>query len=158
MKMFGKTIEGANEEFIAIPRSTGDIVFMAKAVLNYDDFEKLCPTPVPPKIMRPGGATTQNTEDPKYIEALNDWAQLKTDYMIITSLRKTDGLEWDTIDYGDSSTWGNYKSELIDSGFSPVEISRIINAVSIACSLNQEKIDEATQRFLAGRVERQNKQ
>lgn len=158
MKMFGKDIEGPNEEVIVIPRSYGDIVFMAKAILDYDDFDKLCPTPQPPQIMKPGGETSYNTEDPDYTKRLNEWAQSKTDYMILTSLRDTDGLEWDTIDYSDPETWKNYKTELTSSGFTPIEISRIINSVLTACSLNQDKIDEATKRFLAGRVEQQDKQ
>lgn len=153
MKLHGKKLEGANVEVVAIPRQSGDLIFKAKAVLDYEPFDKLYPMPTPPEVMRPGGLRTFNTEDPRYNEAMNKWAQSKFHWMFITALRETDGLEWETVDYADPTTWENYQSELREAGLAPAEVARIQKAVTDACGLNQAKIDEATERFLAGQAQ-----
>jgi hypothetical protein len=70
--------------------------------------------------------------------------------MILKSLSATEGLEWEQVDMSKPETWHNYGDELVSSGFSPAEIFAITEAVMTACGLNQKKIDEATERFLAG--------
>ena len=152
MKILGKKITGANIEVVVIPRNDGNLVFKAQAVLNYDDFEKLNPLPQAPEIIRPGGVKARDVEDKSYNEKLNQWAQQKTHWMVLKSLEATPGLEWETVNLSDPSTWVNYQQEMIDSGLAPAEIGRIVDCVTLACGLNQRKIDEATQRFLAGEV------
>lgn len=49
----------------------------------------------------------------------------------------------------DSKTWCNYEKELKEV-FLPQEINAIINAVTTACALSGDKIEEATQSFLLG--------
>ncbi|MDB4726356.1 hypothetical protein OAF54_02875 [bacterium] len=157
MKIHGQKIHGLNVEVVVIPRQSGDIVFRAQAVMGYDDHDKLNPMPKPPVKLLPGGVTQQNIEDPRYKDALDEWATRKFYYMFIKSLEATDGLEWETVKLDDPSTWGSYKKELEDSGFAPGEVARIEMCVSDACGLNQTKIDEATKRFLAGQGQAQEK-
>lgn len=153
MKINGKKVTGANIEIVVIPRQSGDLVFKAQAVLDYSDFEKLHPRPLPSKKLLPGGVVSENVEDPKYRAAVAKWAESRTHYMVIKSLQATEGLEWETVKFDDPSTWGNYVKELESSGFSEAESARIINCVVNACGLNQEKIDEATNRFLAAQAQ-----
>lgn len=149
MKIQGKTFSGPATVPVVIPRPDGDIVIKCQSVLDFDEFEALVPTPEPPEVLRPGGIKTTDPTDKKYQKALDDYSVLRTNWMILKSLEATKGLEWDTVVMSDPKTWDNFRSEMTASGFSPVESGRIILAVTEACGLNQEKIDEATERFLA---------
>lgn len=148
MKINGKQVTGPQTEVVVIPRGNEELVIRAQAVLDFTDFEKINPQPQPPTKMLPGGEVQQLIEDPKYSKRLSEWAQQKTDWMIIKSLAATEGLVWDTVKMDDPSTWGNYRTELT-SVFAPAEMGKIIEAVMSACGLNQSKIEEATKRFLA---------
>lgn len=148
MKLNGKKIETAIE-IVVIPRSTGDLVFKAKAISAYDDFNKLCPTPVPPTIKRPGQPESQDTTDPAFKKAMDLWASAHTNWMIIESLKATEGLEWETVIPNDPGTWGNFQNELESSGLAQNEIIRIVNIVLDANGLNDKKIEAATKAFLA---------
>jgi hypothetical protein len=152
MKMHGKVIEGLTPEVIVIPKGENEIVFKAMPVLSYDDFEKLCPVPRPPEKIMKGGEKVLMFEDKDYNVLLNEWAEKKNAWTVITSLQATEGLEWETVIIGDPTTWENYLSELRKS-FTDTEINLITNITYVACGLNQKKIDEATKRFLAGPVE-----
>lgn len=153
MKIHGKKLSGPNIEVIVIPRQDGDIVFKAQAVLDYDDFDKLNPVPKPPQITRPGGITSFDVEDENYKKKIREWSLSKTDYMVLKSLSVTPGLEWETVNMSDPSTWEGYRKEMQESGLSPANVARIVDGVANACGLNQEKIDEATNRFLAMEAE-----
>ena len=155
MKIQGHELTGPAVEVLVIPRQSGDIVFKAKAVLDYTDFDKLCPLPTAPEILRPGGGKAQDVNDPEYVKALDEWASHKTEWMVLKSLEGTEGLEWETIDYSDPDTWKNYVDEFTKAGFSETEINRLVNTAATACGLNQTKIDEATKRFLAGQAANQ---
>lgn len=150
MRIKGKKITGPNIEVVIVPRHSGNIIFKAQAVLNYDDLEKICPKPNPPTGMKPGGKPFQNVESPKYRDSLLSWATKRTNWMILKSLEATEGLEWETIKMSDSETWGNYADELRESGFTEQEIIRVVDGVMTANGLNQGKIDEALNDFLAG--------
>ncbi len=153
MKIHGKKLDGPSIEVVVIPRQSGDLVFKAKAVLNYEDHDKLNPMPQPPKALMPGGIVQENVEDPRYKKAMNDWANRKFFWMLLMSLEATEGLEFETVKKDDPKTWENYKTEMREAGLSPGEVSRIEICVSDACGLNQAKIDEATKRFLAGQAQ-----
>ena len=153
MKIKGKTIEGPNVELIVIPRSGGDIPFECRAVLDFDDFDKMCPDPEPTMKLLPGGVQVPNMEDPKYIAAIEAKGEKRIAWMVVKSLEATEGLEWDTIKMDDPETWGNYRQELQDAGLTFMEITRIITTVMAANSLDETKLEEARKRFLAAREE-----
>ena len=158
MKLNGKKIEGPNVEVVVIPRRTGNLVFKAQAVLDYDVFDAICPTPKPRESIKPGGERTLMYNEKDYTVALDKWASKKTEWMILKSLEATESLEWETVDMDDPDTWVNYQDELKAASLSPMEIARIVNAVTAACGLDQSKIDEATAAFLAGLAEEQEKE
>jgi len=154
MKINGKIIEGPKPEVIVIPKSEEEYVFKAMPVLDYEEFEKLCPTPRPPEKVLKGGETQLDVNDKEYSKKLTEWSECKVSWMTITSLKATEGLEWDTVDMSNPETWNNYITEL-KASFTDAEVQLIINLVYTACGLNQEKIDEATKRFLAGQAQEQ---
>ena len=153
MKLNGKKLDGPSIEVVVIPRQSGDLVFRAKAVLDYEECDRLNPMPKPPKRLMAGGGVQENTEDPKYKESLTAWANNKFYWMLLIALSATEGLEFETVKMDDPSTWKNYRKEMQDAGISPGEIGRIEMIVTDACGLNQAKIDEATKRFLAGQAQ-----
>ena len=153
MKINGKKLDGPNVEVIVIPRQSGDLVFKARALLSFDEHDKINPQPEPSTILRPGGIKSKDVEDPKYITKLDEWATQKYQWVFLKSLEATPGLEWETIDMANPLTWKNYTKEMAEGGLSPSEIVRIEICVTDACGLNQQKIDEATKRFLAGQAQ-----
>jgi hypothetical protein len=152
VKIQGKTFSGPDTIPVVIPRSDGDVVFKAQAVLDFSDFDALCPVPEPPGVIKPGNVRTKDPEDADYLEAMDVWAIKRTNWMILKSLDATEGLEWETVDKSDPETWDNFRTEMQNSGFTIVEVGRIIATVTEACGLNQDKIDEATERFLAAQA------
>ncbi len=156
MKIQGRSISGPNIEIIPIPRGSGDpIIFKAQAVLNREDFNRLCPAPKPRKKMIPGGRQSEDIKDPKYLKAVDDYNSQYVAWLVLESLSATEGLEWETVDKADPSTWSKYTKELNDAGFSDPEIGRIVQGVMDANCLNEDRIEEARKRFFIGEQERQ---
>ena len=154
MKYKGKKVEGPNEEIVVIPRGdeVDDFIFICRAIPGYEDFDKIVKEPEPRSIMRKGDLKSSPLlDEPEYKEKLKVYELQRLSWLIVQSLKATEDLEWDTIDYNDPETWGNYDSELRSSGFSSIEIGRIVRGVMIANSLDQRKVDEARQSFLAMR-------
>ncbi len=153
MKLHGETVHVPGIAYAVIPRPEsvgGDIVFICQSVLKYDECDALCPAPEAPWVRPRSGASRQDYDDKEFIEARGKWATQRQAWMVLKSMQATDGLTWDTVEMGDPETWENYSTELEKCGFAPMEISRIIDAVYEACGLNQQKIDEAMERFLSG--------
>jgi hypothetical protein len=151
MKINGRKI-GPSIETVVIPREGEDFVFRAQAVLDYSEFDTNNPEPKPPEALMPGGERKLIYDNPKYQERVGEWAESKTHWMILKSLQATEGLEWETVKMEDPSTWPNYQEEMKTSGLSPAEINTIVQTVITANGLNQQKIDEALERFLAGQA------
>lgn len=129
-----------------------NIVFMAQQVSDYSELDQYAPLPTPPLIKRRGSAVeTPDTKDPTYLKAMQRRASLQTDFMVLKSLQATPGLEWETVNMTDSSTWHNWMTELAKDGISDIEQQKIIQIVANANSLNEQKYDEAKKSFLAGR-------
>ena len=151
MKMNGKTIKGPNEEIVIIPRGNDDdMVFTCRAVMSYEEFDNLVKEPEPPKILHRGEETaTPLLTDPDYLKAIREHDKKRLAWLICTSLSATKGLELETVDMADHTTWNNYYDELLDAGLTSTEIGRITRGVMIANSLDQKKIDEARAHFLA---------
>jgi hypothetical protein len=148
MKLHGKALSKLNNQIIIIPRTDGDIIFKAAAVLDMTAFEQLCPEPKPPMILRRGETVASaDLSDAKYKEAADKRNRLYGLYMIIKSLSATEGLEWETIKMDDPTTWENLDKELIDSGLTTMEKAQIFQGAMRANSLDMAYIDEARKRF-----------
>jgi hypothetical protein len=149
MKIKGKKIEGPNVEIIPIPRGEkDDIILMARAILDMTPFEKMCPSPKPPMRKIQGGIDVPDLKDKNYQKQVEKYAEKRMAWMVITSLEATEGLEWEKVNASDSSTWLLMRSELKESGFSFIEIERIIAGVVSANALSEAKIEAARDRFL----------
>ena len=148
MKINGHKIMGPNREIIAIPRGDDEpIILIAEAVLDDSDFKKICPVPQP-RLRKIDGQDIPNIKDSNYIKQVERYSQKRTSWMIIRSLRATEGLEWELVDESDPNTWELYEKELQNSGFSELEINRIVGGCISANGMNESKIEYAKQRFL----------
>ncbi len=151
MKIRGKEIKNNNIHFAVIPRSDGeDVVFMAKPVLSFAVFDALCPQPKPPNITVAATKETRpDVTDKKYLAAMQQYLERRTYWLMITSLRDTEGLEWERVDYNNPDTWSEHIKELEEAGFVPKEINEIHGAVTKANALDDDQITAARMRFLA---------
>src|ERR1044072_4885912 len=96
MKINGEKVEGCNVEYIVLPRPDKNIVFIAKAILDMSEFDRLCPKPKPPTARYPDGSRREDVTDKRYVNLLNDWGSRYTAYLILKSLEATENLEWET--------------------------------------------------------------
>ena len=148
MKIKGKKIEGPNREIIPIPRGMGDdLVFIVNAIMDMTPFEKMCPAPTP-LLRKIDGVDIPNLKDPAFLKLLDQHATKRMAWMVITSLEGTEGLEWETVDIGDPSTWRLFRDEMKSAGLSEMEINRIVAGVISVNALSESKIEAARERFL----------
>ncbi len=153
MKIYGQHVKGPNTEVLVIPRGSFDIQFTAQAILDDTPFEALCKRPKPPRISKAGtGEWTDDLKDKDYLSALDRWGRQHTAWTIIKSLEATpkEILEWEKVNLSDPNTWLDWQKELKDAFFTDYEIVQIQNLVFAANGLNQQRLDEARNRFLAG--------
>lgn len=152
MKINGEVLDTNYEEILVIPKFGKDLVFKARAVLDFSEFDQLCPEPVPMyKVDKKTGEQEIDYKHKEYSKSLAMYNQKHFAYLFIKSLSATDDLEWDTVEIARPDTWVNYQTELLSSGFSQLEINKLIQLVLNANSINEERIDKATKSFLAGR-------
>lgn len=136
---------------VVIPRHGSDsIVFMAEAVLDLDVYDEKFPPPKPPTRYYPGGTSGPAYDDKVYLTKMDEWTTAKTNWMYLQSLKSTEGLEWETVDPNDPSTFKNWIDELKAAYFTMAEITRIITGIHEACGLSQDRIEEAQDAFFAG--------
>lgn len=150
MKINGEKIEGPNEEVAVIPRNGKDIVFRCRAVLNFDEFDKLVPE-VPMVYITKIGTNTPVPcpEDKKYQKALHERFTKRYQWSRLKSLEATPGLSWEKVNINDPSTYDQLVPELKESGFTEAEIVMIWTAFENANSMNEDRIKEARDRFFA---------
>ena len=150
MKIGGKRIDMPPEVVVPVIRDSGELFFKARAVLDFKEFDTMCPAPVPPMIQRKGEVTpVPDLADKKYIASCDKYARQRTNYMIVKSLAATENLEWEKVKLNEPDTYEKYEEELKESGLNQFEIGRLINAVMEANGLDEAKIEAAKKRFLA---------
>jgi hypothetical protein len=150
MKYKGKAVVGRNEEVIPILRPDGDIIFIAQAIQNWDEFNELVKPPEAPILLKPGGVKVANVKDKAFMKAVGEYEEMRTNYIVLASLQNSPDLEWESVDIRKPSTWANFRKELIAAKFTDIEMSRIIVGVRRANSLDEDMIDEARENFLLG--------
>jgi hypothetical protein len=155
VKYGGKKLTQPNAVTLVLPREDAtDIVIRCRAVLDYEEFNKILPQPTPPTKVLRGGAKQPDFEHPSFKVSMNQYAASKTQWMVLKSIETgPDTIQWETVDMADTATWGNYEKELMEAGFSEIERQRILGAVMEANSLNESKLNEARERFLFGQLE-----
>ena len=148
MKIGGKVIDNNYFEIIPIIKGENEYILKARPVSDFEDFDKVCPKPLPPKGLKKGGDTFEDTENPEYKKKLNEYIEARTAWMCITSLDKSD-IEWDTVNKADPTTFNNWREDLKNAGLTAHEINRILEGIFKVQGLDSEKIEEAKKRFLA---------
>lgn len=148
MRIGGMEVKGLNEVVLVLPRSTGDIVIKARAIPNFDEFDKLCPEPVKPVMTTKAGVVADES-NPDYQAAVMQRDQLRIAYIYVMSLEPSQ-IEWDTVKLDEPLSWLNFRQDFQAAGMSPVEINFIWNAIAEANCLSEDKLKEARARFLAG--------
>ena len=128
------------------------LVFKAGAITDMSEFDRLCPEPVPPDMLK-RGEKVPNYKDKGYLLAVSQQSGKRMNYIILTSLKATENLEWSTVDYGDPSTWENWRKECLEAGISLFEVNRIVALVIDANGLNDQLLDAAKASFLAEQAE-----
>lgn len=148
MKLHGQEINALQEREIVFSRPNGDITFKVRGVVTFEDYTGKFPKPEPPTRSYPDGREESDHEDLAYVKDLGAWVHGQTAWLIVESLKVTEGLEWDTVDVNDYHTYGNYESELLASGFTMMDINRIVNEVNIVNGFSQEMVEGARKSFL----------
>jgi len=150
----GIKLQAPEPRVLVIPFGEDNLVFKAKYIGNFDGFEKICPEPQPPERIDNKGLRSLDYEHPSYIEKLAVWNERKFQWLYITSLSATEGLEWEHVKLEDPETWSSFEDEFKDLSSRIVE--RIKYHVIETCGLDASRIEEATKRFLADRQQEQN--
>jgi hypothetical protein len=138
-----------DEEFLVLPRGEKQVVFRARGVPNYDEFDALCPEPTAPMINRAGQGWVPNKEEPGYKDMMKTYAEKKMSWLVIKSLEPSD-IEWDKVSLDDPSTWLEWDQEFIKNGFTMVECNRIQHLAFEANCLDEGKLEKALAAFLLG--------
>lgn len=150
MKLPGHTFEKPALVYCILPRDETSVVFICGPVLDYDEYETLCPIPKPPIQIHKGGVKIPDLQDETYLQQVSIRSDTRINYIVLKSLEYTTDLEWETVDMGDPKTWGNYIQELKDCYFTTTEVQRIQNACFEANSLSEARVEEARANFFAG--------
>ena len=156
MKIGGNEVAGPAEEILVLPRlHCEDIVIRARAVMDMDACEALCPAPKPPGKRTKDG-WKPNPKDKTYLERIERQAEQKFAYTIVKSLEPSE-IEWEKVKEDDPSTWLSWRDELADAGLSNTELNRIVVCVMQANALDENKLEEARANFLLGLEEAEEK-
>lgn len=149
MKIGGVEIKGPAEQILVLPRLEGDdIVIRARAVMDMDTFDVLCPEPKPPGIRTKEG-WKRNDKDKGFQQRQQEHNELRFAYMILQSLVPSE-IEWENVDLDKPETWDNWQEELRGVGISQTELNRIAICVMQANALDEDKLKEAREVFLLG--------
>ncbi len=148
MKIGGKEIKGLCIETLVLPREDGDIVIRAQALLDFDEFDKLCPEPKAPVRLTKKGKEP-HLEDETYRQMLATHNAQRIAYMVIVALEPSN-IEWDTVDINDPKTWMNYSEDFKKAGVSDIEVGHVVSTVMQANALDESKLEQARDLFLRG--------
>jgi len=149
MRLKGRKFTEPFTDIIVFPRQDGDAIFKAKAIMSFAECDKHLIVPKPPSMVKPDGTILQNTKDRIYQEAYAIWADRRMAWIVIESLKATEGLEWETVVETDCATWSNWAEELKNSFFTNNEILQIQRLVYNVNSLNDSTLEDAKNSFLA---------
>ena len=145
MKVNGVAITPPSDQVLVLEREEGNLVFVARALPDWEEFKKLCPEPTPPVVQTKNGSEPDYKDEnyKKSVQAHN--AKLNA-YLIIKSLEPSN-IEWEKVDPADPGTWVHWQDELTSSGLTQFEAGRVVQLVTEANTLNEDKIKEARERY-----------
>lgn len=147
MKLNGQKVELPKPKPVIVPRGPGeDLIFYAGLVVDEQPFDAVCPMPQAPWKTVKGGESYRDASNMKYKETLDKYYDRKTNWMILESLKATPDLVWETVDYDNPETWGNFRGEL-EQSLTPHEQMELINKVIHANAITETMRKEAFARF-----------
>jgi hypothetical protein len=149
MKIAGIDPKTLSPEYtLVLPRGESFIAFKARGIVDFDDFNKFVPEPVPPKKMTREGVVA-DINNPNYQKDMEAFARRRLAYMVVKSLEPSE-IEWDKVDPKDPGTWTNWEEDFKAAQFNQVEIGRITGLVLEANCLDEAKLKQAREVFLRG--------
>lgn len=156
MKLQGKQISRPKPRTFKIYRVPEPLEFTVQAVIDFSEFEELCPEPKPPSVAKPGKKPYLDYEDGGYQKKMSKYGERRTQYVLWKSLMATEGLEFDKIKFEDPETW-DLREELKDD-FTPYEISEIITKIMEINAPSHDSYKEAMENFTPGPSEEKSTQ
>ena len=117
-----------------------------------DGFYEIATEPKPPLIEYPpstGKPPENDYNDEKYLQRVRDFNTSRYYWMLLTSLKDSPDIEWETIDMTKPDTYKNFETELVSAQFLPAEINAIRSAVSKVNALDEQQLEAARKSFLA---------
>lgn len=153
MRIKNRTLAPPPPKFVPLPRPDGDVILQVQAVLDYTDFDRLCPFPKPPveKNIKTG-QEKYLTDDPAYKRRVDVYANQKFCWIVIKSLEATEDLIWDSVDINQPETWSKCHSELA-SCFTPGEVDLIMEGIAGVNAPSKEAQRDALERFMSSQAD-----
>ena len=148
MKIAGRELK-RNTDYVVFKRLDGNIVFTVEAILNYDDFKKYCPNPVPPIRQYPDGRQVQDTKDENYLRDVESISSKRMAWTILKSIASTPGLEFSSIKMDEPNTWLKWEDEFREAGFTNTEIMYLATKIYEINGMSAKAMEEARESFLA---------
>jgi len=152
MKINGQEIPKLSPKKAIFLREPVPVILTCQPILDFDDFEKVCPPPVAPEVLKPGGVRERNEKDASYIEAQEKYSEKRMAWIIIKSL-EGNNITWEKVNVDDVDTYTNYKEELIESGFTLVEINYLLEVILEASQVETEDLKAMRESFLVDPVQ-----
>lgn len=149
LKIGGQVVDGPSEEILILPRSNGDLVITARAVLSMEDFDRYVNEPKPKRAWVKGKGNIDLTDEPQFQKEMESYGEKRFAFMAIKSLEPSD-IEWETVDVHKPETWTDWTKELKNAGLSEFEVNRIVVCIMQANALDEKKLKEARETFLRG--------
>lgn len=147
MKIKGKAISAPEPLECTILRGEEPITFRCGAVIDYADFDTICPEPnVPVRTDIATGQKTKEFDSKDYVSKIEKRAKLRSDWTVIKSISFTEGLEWEHVNLDDPATWHKWRSEL-ESVMTEFEVQKIEECVIEANAPSERRIKEAIDAF-----------
>lgn len=140
---------------VVFPREGGeDIVFICKVVLNWEEFDELCPVPKAPLVTQVNGPSYADTEDKRYRAKLMERSSRRVSWMLIQSLLGTPGLVYEKVDLKNPETWHLIDEELSEF-LLDAEMTMLSNEVFELNIPSEERRKEALERFTSSQAEKE---
>lgn len=148
MKINGIKVTAPKPRTLVIPLNGVKFVLKAKYVDDFAPFDALCTEPNPPTIVKEN-LTYKDFRDARYLEEVETYSRARVDWIYITSLSVTEGLVWDKVKADDPTTWKHWRTELQDSGMPILYAAKVRDLIDSVNGFDPERLDEATESFLA---------
>ncbi len=147
IKIAGQAVpQTTHEDVLVLPRGEEAIAIRAKAIPDFEEFNKTCPEPEPPGKLTKDGFVP-NKDDETYKGRLEQHNIRRIGWMVTRSLQEID---WDKVNVENPKTWAKWQEDLEDSGFTAVECNLVLALVIDVNSLNEQKLKDARDSFIRG--------